>query len=124
MNGWQLDQLQLEPKLPEVLASTDEGRAVALELEAGSALSEHVVHERAWVYVVRGKVEFETPTGQRLEGAPGFVAEFAPGERHSLRARTPARLLLLLTPWPGHGHPGGMSLQQKLYARSHANRRR
>jgi hypothetical protein len=46
--------------------------------------------------------------------------EFAPGERHEVTASTTARLLLLLTPWPGHGHPGAMTIREKLYARRHA----
>jgi hypothetical protein len=29
-------------------------------------------------------------------------------------------LVLLLTPWPGPGHPGAMTLTQKLYVRRHA----
>jgi hypothetical protein len=34
-----------------------------------------------------------------------------------------ARLLLLLTPWPGDGHPGAMTIQEKLYSRRHAAKR-
>ena len=49
-------------------------------------------------------------TGQRAAGGSGLVVEFAPGERHAVLARTTARLLLLLTPWPGDGHPGTMPL--------------
>ena len=37
-----------------------------------------------------------------------------------MRALSDARLLLLLTPWPGRGHPGAMTITQKLYARRHA----
>jgi len=35
-------------------------------------------------------------------------------------ATSPARLLLLLAPWPGNGHPGAMSIREKLYVRRHA----
>jgi hypothetical protein len=31
---------------------------------------------------------------------------FDPGERHEVRAVSDARLLLVLAPWPGAGHPG------------------
>jgi len=34
------------------------------------------------------------------------MAVFDPGERHEVRARSDARLLLVLAPWPGDGHPG------------------
>jgi hypothetical protein len=31
---------------------------------------------------------------------------------------------MLLTPWPGRGHPGAMTITQKLYARRHAAKQR
>jgi hypothetical protein len=31
---------------------------------------------------------------------------FDPRERHTVTARTDTRLLLVLAPWPGDGHPG------------------
>ena len=50
--------------------------------------------------------------------------EFDPGERHAVRALSDTRLLLLLAPWPGTGHPGPMSLSDKAdavtYAAQHA----
>ena len=36
---------------------------------------------------------------------PGCVAHWQPQERHEIRATTDARLLLVLAPWPGAGHP-------------------
>jgi hypothetical protein len=36
---------------------------------------------------------------------------------------TDSRLLLLLTPWPGAGHPGAMTLEQKSNARANAAER-
>ena len=50
---------------------------------------------------------------RRVAGGSGLMVEFAPGERHAVRALTTARLLLLLTPWPGDGHPGTMSLERQ-----------
>jgi hypothetical protein len=41
-----------------------------------------------------------------VKGGPGLAAVFAPRERHSVRATSDARLLLILAPWPGDGHPG------------------
>jgi hypothetical protein len=35
-------------------------------------------------------------------------------------ARSDARLLLVLAPWPGDGHPGAMSLEDKASARERA----
>ena len=34
----------------------------------------------------------------------GALLRFEPAERHSLRSEGGARILLLLTPWPGEGH--------------------
>ena len=44
--------------------------------------------------------------GETVTGGPGLLAVFDPGERHEVRARSAARLLLVLAPWPGDGHPG------------------
>jgi hypothetical protein len=41
-----------------------------------------------------------------VRGGPGFLAVFDPHERHEVRAAADARLLLVLAPWPGDGHPG------------------
>ena len=43
---------------------------------------------------------------ETVNAEPGHLFEFDPGERHEVEARSDARLLLLLTPWPGAGHPG------------------
>ena len=38
--------------------------------------------------------------------APGQrLLSFDPNERHEVRAKSDSRLLLLLAPWPGEGHP-------------------
>lgn len=55
MNSWNLTTLHLKPRLPEILPTHDEARAIALDLDAGEALTEHVVHERAWLLVVDGE---------------------------------------------------------------------
>jgi quercetin dioxygenase-like cupin family protein len=103
---WDLPTLDVAPHHPVILHSArGEARSVVLELPAGEALQEHQVHERAHVYVVSGEVEIEE-SGQTLTGGPGTLAIFDPHERHEVRARSDARLLLVLAPWPGDGHPG------------------
>jgi quercetin dioxygenase-like cupin family protein len=94
----------VQPHRPEVLRSDDEGRVIAINLPAGEALQEHQVHEHAWVAVAAGDVEIEQD-GDTVAGGPGLLAHFEPAERHEVRATTDARLILLLTPWPGEGHP-------------------
>ena len=120
MNSWDLKTLDLKPRLPEILSSSDVARAIVLELAAGESLADHQVHERAWLVVLDGDVRVATNEGEQATGGVGLLVEFAPGERHEVTASTTARLLLLLTPWPGHGHPGAMTIREKLYARRHA----
>lgn len=124
MKSWQLKTLGLKPRLPEILSSSDAARAIVLDLAAGESLSDHEVHERAWVVVIDGAIEVTTAAGERAEGGPGLLIEFAPAERHEVLASSNARLLLLLTPWPGSGHPGAMTIREKLYARRHAAKQR
>lgn len=123
MNSWDLKTIDLRPRLPEILSSSDAARAIALDLAAGETLSEHEVHERAWILVIDGAIEVTTATGERTSGGGGLLIEFAPGERHKVCASSDARLLLLLTPWPGRGHPGAMTIREKLYTRRHAAKR-
>jgi hypothetical protein len=67
-----------------------------------------------------GEVEITTTAGESVSGGAGLLVEFAPAERHAVHARSDARLLLLLTPWPGVGHPGAMTLEEKADAVHHA----
>jgi quercetin dioxygenase-like cupin family protein len=105
MQTWDLSELGVEPHQPEVLASAEEGRAIAIQLPAGEALDEHQVHERAWLVVVEGRVELAEAGGDTVSGGPGLLAAWDPAERHEVRAVEDARVLLILTPWPGEGHP-------------------
>jgi quercetin dioxygenase-like cupin family protein len=123
LDSWDITSLNLQPRLPEILSTTDSARAIALDLAAGEELGDHQVHERAWVVVLSGEVEVTSATGQSVSGGTGLLIEFAPAERHAVCAISDARLLLLLTPWPGKDHPGAMSIQEKLYARRHAAKR-
>ena len=120
MKSWQALELDLKPRLPEILSSSDDARAVVLDLAAGERLQDHEVHERAWLIVLGGEIEVSTSSDERATGGVGLVVELAPRERHEVLAPARARLLLLLTPWPGHGHPGAMTITEKLYARRRA----
>jgi quercetin dioxygenase-like cupin family protein len=106
MEHWDLRLLALEPHQPRILHSArGEARSIAINLPAGEALQEHQVHERAYLVVVDGEVEVRDSEDSVMGGA-GFAAVFDPHERHEVRARSDARLLLVLAPWPGDGHPG------------------
>jgi quercetin dioxygenase-like cupin family protein len=120
MRSWSLLSRELTPHAPEILSSGTAARAVVLEIPAGESLQEHQVHERAWVSVIDGEVEITSREGGSVTGGAGLLVEFDPAERHEVVARSTARLLLLLTPWPGDGHPGAMELQSKATVRERA----
>ena len=122
MKSWNLDELNLKPRLPEILSSSEDARVIALDLAAGQSLEEHEVHERAFVMVLGGEVKM-SGNGGDIRGGQGLLVEIEPRERHRLKATVDARVLLLLTPWPGDGHPGAMELREKLYTRRHAAKR-
>jgi quercetin dioxygenase-like cupin family protein len=109
MQTWDIASMAVEPRQPAVLASDGEGRAIAINLPAGEALKEHQVHERAWLVVTAGAVEIDDSSGNTASGGPGLLALFDPNERHEVRATEDARILLVLAPWPGVGHPSERS---------------
>ena len=89
-----------------MLDSEDEGRAIVINLPAGEKLKEHQVHERAWVLVVSGEVAIEIrPDGDAASGRRRPDGGVRPDERHEVAPSEDSRLLLVLAPWPGDGHP-------------------
>jgi quercetin dioxygenase-like cupin family protein len=122
MQSWDLKNVEAEPHQPQILASADDARTIVLDLPAGEELQEHEVHERARLVIVSGEVDVTIPAGETTSASPGHLFEFDPGERHTVTARSDARLLLILTPWPGDGHPGALTLEQKGEARERAAR--
>ena len=105
MDSWNLNELEVDPHAPQVLDSESEGRAIVINLPKGEQLQEHQVHERAWLLVIDGNVVLTTPDGESAAGGPGLLAIFDPKERHEVQAVEDSRLLLVLSPWPGDGHP-------------------
>jgi quercetin dioxygenase-like cupin family protein len=104
MESWDIRALEIEPHQPQVLRSDAETRAIAISLPRGEELQEHQVHERAYLLVADGEIEV-AHDGRRITGGTGWLSHFEPNERRSVRALTDARLLLMLAPWPGEGHP-------------------
>ena len=80
-------------------------RAVLVALDPGQALGEHQVKENAWIAIVEGTVQVSAGA-DTVELGPGGLLRFEPGERHSLSSSEGARILMVLTPWPGEGHYG------------------
>ena len=105
MQHFDLSTLDVQPHQPQILQSdVGEGRAIVINLPAGEELQDHEVHERAYLVVTDGEVQIDGE--QSLTGGAGTLAIFNPQERHAVRAVSDARLLLILAPWPGPGHPG------------------
>jgi quercetin dioxygenase-like cupin family protein len=123
MDDWDLKSVAWKPHHPEILSSTEEGRAILLDLPAGEMLQDHQVHEGAWIVVIYGEVRIASHTGQTIDAQPGILTRFAPQERHEVEAIADSRVLLLLTPWPGPGHPGAMTLKEKTDVRGRAAER-
>jgi len=108
METWDTRALAVEPHHPQVLDSDQESRVIAIALPAGEELQEHQVHERALLFVVDGEVE--VAQGEEVvTGSTGLLSVFAPAERHRVKALSDARLVLVLAPWPGVGHPSRVS---------------
>jgi redox-sensitive bicupin YhaK (pirin superfamily) len=102
MEHWDLRTVEVDPRQPRILHSArGEARSILINLPAGEALQDHQVHERAYVVVIDGDVEIGDTTA-----GTGSLVVFAPKERHAVKATRDARLLLVLAPWPGDGHPG------------------
>lgn len=113
MRHWNLLTHKLDVHRPEVLQSDrGQGRSIAIVLPAGELLQEHVVHERAYLIVLSGKIQVQlghTSNGHgdsSILATEGSLLIFDPKEPHEVRAVDESRLLLILAPWPGVGHPG------------------
>ena len=122
MKTWDTRGLDVEAHQPSIVSSTEAARVIVLHLPEGEELQQHEVHERAWVIVMEGEIEIESGE-ESIRGGPGLLAEFDPKEQHEVRANADSRLLLFLAPWPGDGHPGAMSLDDKANARERAQER-
>jgi quercetin dioxygenase-like cupin family protein len=103
LESWDIRSLDVQPHQPKVLRTDGEARLITINLPAGEALSDHQVHERAYLFVADGAVEVEGGGGKET-GSVGYLAQFDPNERHEVRATEDARLVLMLAPWTGEGH--------------------
>ena len=104
MESWDLRTLDIEPHKPQVLLTAEEARAIVINLPSGEELQEHQTHEAAFLVVVDGEVDIEQDGGS-TSGGPGLFAHFPANERRRVIAKADTRLLLVLGPWPGQGHP-------------------
>ena len=54
--------------------------------------------------MVEGEIELEG-AGETAKGGPGFLAHIDPKESNEIRAVSDTKLIMVLAPWPGEGHP-------------------
>jgi quercetin dioxygenase-like cupin family protein len=104
MEAWDVRSLEIEAHHPQVLRSDGESRAIAIHLPAGEQLQSHQVHERTYLIVVDGEIEISQDGGS-VTGGAGLLSHFEPNERRTIEAVSDARIVLVLAPWPGEGHP-------------------
>ncbi len=105
MEVWELAGLSPQPGHPEVLRSDDgAARVIAMMLNEGDVLADHQVHEHAWLSVLDGRLAVTSGSETREVGR-GSLLHFDPAERREVRAQSDTRLLYVLAPWPGVGHP-------------------
>ena len=103
MEHWDLRTLEVEPHQPKILHSArGEARSILINLPAGEELKEHQVHERAYVVVIDGEVELGGQHRRRGHAPRSSIPTSGTPPRRS----RDARLLIVLAPWPGDGHPG------------------
>ena len=104
MQQWDLTAAEAGGRTgPRVLFSTSEARGIVIALAQGEEMGDHQVRERALIHVLRGSVTC-TSGVDTATCAEGSLIVFEPGEPHSVRALQPARLLVVLAPWPAEGH--------------------
>jgi quercetin dioxygenase-like cupin family protein len=111
VRSWKLHEIPTPDgsRSPVVLHSDDEARVVLIGLQPGQKLGDHQVKENALLVVVDGRTRIEAG-GETIDAEAGTLAAFEPDERHSISTEGGAKLLLILTPWPGEGHYRGGDL--------------
>jgi quercetin dioxygenase-like cupin family protein len=90
---------QAEPPVDGILSRTvysdEKVKAVVFGFDAGQELSEHTASMPALVQLVKGEATL-TLGDDAIEATPGTWVHMPAGLRHSVHAKTPAVLLLLL----------------------------
>ena len=105
MQSWDVAEIEVPEgtRLAAVLETVDGARAIIIRLAPGEKLGDHQVRERAWLMVVEGTARIEARDGV-LEAGRGTLLTFEPGERHSVASEGGARIVMILSSWPGEGH--------------------
>ena len=81
--------------LSRTLHADDDVKAVLFGFDAGQELSEHTASQPASILVLRGEADL-TLGGEQRSAGPGTWVHMPPNLPHSVHARTPLVMLLLL----------------------------
>jgi quercetin dioxygenase-like cupin family protein len=105
VQSWDLTEIEAPEgtRLAAALETVDGARAIVIRLRPGEELGDHQVRERAWLTVVEGTASIEAG-GNSVEAGPATLLTFEPGERHSVTSAEGARIVMILSSWPGEGH--------------------
>jgi quercetin dioxygenase-like cupin family protein len=115
VQSWDVREIEAPEgtRLAAVLETVDGARAIIIRLAPGEELGDHQVRERAWLTVVEGTARIEAGD-EVVEAGPGTLLTFEPGERHSVASEGGARIVMILSSWPGEGHyPGPNGAAQR-----------
>jgi len=105
LQSWNLTEIEAPAgaRLAEAVETVDGARAIVIRLAPGEELGDHQVRERTWLVVVEGSARIEAG-GDAVEAGPATLLTFEPGERHSVASEDGARIVMILSSWPGDGH--------------------
>jgi quercetin dioxygenase-like cupin family protein len=90
-----IGEIQPDSIVSRTLWKNEHAKAVLFTFDAGQELSEHQAGQPAFLYFVRGEATL-TLDGDTREAQAGTWVHMPPRLKHSVNARTPLVMLLLL----------------------------
>ncbi len=105
MQSWDVKEIEAPKgtRRAATLETVDGARAIIIRLAPGEELGDHQVRERAWLMVVEGTACIDAGDSI-VEAGPGTLLTLEPGERHGVSSEGGARIVMILSSWPGEGH--------------------
>ena len=105
MQSWDVREIEAPEgtRRAAALETVDGARAIIIRLAPREELGDHQVRERAWLMVVDGTARV-VAGDDIVEAGSGTLLTLEPGERHSVASVGGARIVMILSSWPGEGH--------------------
>lgn len=92
-----IESIQADSIISRTFYKDDQVSAVLFGFDAGQELSEHTASRAAILHILRGEATL-TLGGETHEVGPDAWIHMSPHEKHSVYAKTPLVMLLLLMP--------------------------